>query len=67
MEISHNNLSEHDTDVFISNLQVIKNIERVGDLTMNLTEFYELVIEDKGTFTDSAIHDINEMYKTVPK
>ena len=65
MEISHNNLSEHDTDVFISNLQVIKNIERVGDLTMNLTEFYELVIEDKGTFTDSAIHDINEMYKTV--
>ena len=65
MEISHNNLSEHDTDVFISNLQVIKNIERVGDLTMNLTEFYELVIEDKGTFTASAIHDINEMYKTV--
>lgn len=65
MEISHNNLSEHDTDVFISNLQVIKNIERIGDLTMNLTEFYELVIEDKGTFTDSAIHDINEMYKTV--
>lgn len=65
MDISHNNLSEHDTDVFISNLQVIKNIERVGDLTMNLTEFYELVIEDKGTFTDSAIHDINEMYKTV--
>lgn len=65
MHIAHNSLSESDTDNFIVNLQVIKEIERVGDLTMNLNEFYDMVFEDKGTFTDSAISDINEMYKTV--
>lgn len=65
MTIAHNSLSEHDTDEFINNLQIIKNIERVGDLTMNLNEFYELTYEDKGTFTDEAIADVNEMYATV--
>ena len=61
MTIAHNSLSEHDTDEFINNLQIIKNIERVGDLTMNLNEFYELTYEDKGAFTDEAVGDVNEM------
>lgn len=65
VKISHENLSEQDTDNFISNLQVIKNIERVGDLTMNLVEFYELTYDDKGSFSEDAITDINEMYATV--
>lgn len=65
MSIAHNNLSEHDTDEFIGNLQVIKNIERVGDLTMNLNEFYELAYDDKGIFSNDAINDVNEMYDTV--
>ena len=65
MNIAHNSMSDHDTNEFISNLQVIKNIERVGDLTMNLNEFFELAFDDKSTFTDDAIHDVNEMYKTV--
>lgn len=65
MTIAHNSLSEHDTDEFINNLQIIKNIERVGDLTMNLNEFYELTYEDKGAFTDEAVGDVNKMYETV--
>jgi phosphate:Na+ symporter len=65
MSIAHNSLSEHDTDEFIGNLQVIKNIERVGDLTMNLNEFYELAYDDKGIFSSDAITDVNEMYDTV--
>ena len=65
MTIAHNSLNDYDTDHSITNLQVIKEIERVGDLTMNLNEFYEMAYDDKGTFTDSAIEDINEMYKTV--
>ena len=65
MNIAHNSMSDHDTNEFIANLQVIKNIERVGDLTMNLNEFFELAYDDKATFTEEAIHDVNEMYKTV--
>lgn len=65
MQIAHEKLNEEDTDGFISNLQVIKNIERVGDLTMNLNEFYELAYDDKGIFSKHAIADVNEMYETV--
>lgn len=65
MQIAHENLSETDTDDFISTLQVIKNIERVGDLTMNLNEFFELAFDDKGLFSKHAISDVNEMYETV--
>lgn len=65
MQIAHESLSETDTDDFISILQVIKNIERVGDLTMNLNEFYELAYDDKGLFSKHAIADVNEMYETV--
>lgn len=65
ISIAHNSLSDHDTDEFVSNLQVIKNIERIGDLTMNLNEFYELTFEDKGIFSKDAINDVNEMYETV--
>ncbi|MEG2410846.1 MAG: PhoU domain-containing protein, partial [Erysipelotrichaceae bacterium] len=65
MEIAHNNLGEHDIDEFIGNLQVIKNIERIGDITMNLNEFYELAFDEKGGFSTDAIQDVNEMYDTV--
>jgi len=65
MQIAHESLSETDTDDFIATLQVIKNIERVGDLTMNLNEFYELAYDDKGLFSKHAISDVNEMYETV--
>lgn len=65
MDISHKNLNEHDTNRLITNLQVIKDIERVGDLTMNLNEFYELTFDDKGLFTEEAKADINTMYTAV--
>lgn len=65
MIVAHSSLSEHDTDQFINNLQIIKNIERVGDLAMNLNEFFELTYDDKGVFSDEAIRDVNEMYETV--
>lgn len=65
MSIAQEHLGESDTQDFISNLQVVKNIERIGDLTMNLNEFFELTYEDKGSFSNDAINDINEMYATV--
>lgn len=44
------------------NLETVKNLERIGDLAMNLTEFFEMVQEDKGTFTPHATKDINDMF-----
>ncbi|MCI2153111.1 Na/Pi cotransporter family protein [Erysipelotrichaceae bacterium Oil+RF-744-GAM-WT-6] len=43
-------------------LEVIKNLERIGDLAMNLTEFFQMVFDDDGMFTPDAIEDINTMF-----
>ena len=44
------------------NLETVKNLERIGDLAMNLTEFFEMTQEDKGSFTPHAVKDINDMF-----
>jgi phosphate:Na+ symporter len=43
-------------------LETVKNLERIGDLAMNLEEFYLMVNEDNGSFSASAMKDINSMY-----
>lgn len=44
------------------NFEVVKNLERLGDLAMNLTEFYLMVFEEEESFTESAIKDMNAMF-----
>lgn len=44
------------------NLETVKNLERIGDLAMNLEEFYLMVNEDNGSFSANAMKDINSMY-----
>ncbi len=55
-------LSKQDTEDIRLNLEVIKNLERIGDLAMNVVEFFSMVFEDNGTFTESANEDINMMF-----
>lgn len=43
-------------------LETVKNMERIGDLAMNLEEFYLMVNEDNGSFSADAMKDINAMY-----
>ena len=43
-------------------LETAKNLERIGDLSMNLTEFFVMVQEDNGTFSEDAVKDINLMF-----
>lgn len=65
MEVSHHSLGPNDTDELIANLKTLKDIERMGDLAMNLREFYGLAFEEKGKFSDGAIADVNEMYDII--
>ncbi len=65
MTIGRSNVGIQDTDDFIETLQIIKSIERIGDISTNLFEFYEMSIEQKGIFSDAAIQDINTMYGLV--
>lgn len=63
--ISHNTVSPDDIDAFLGNIQVVKNLERIGDIAMNLNEFYDMVYDDKGLFTEQAMQDVNEMYELI--
>ena len=61
--ISKEGLSEKDTDANSINLQIVKNLERIGDLSMNLAEFYDLVYDSEEDFSPSALEDVNNMYE----
>ena len=53
------------TNSYYSCLQVIKNLERIGDVSSNLGEFYELVFKEKEGFSDYALVDLKAMYVQV--
>ena len=61
--ISKEGLSEKDTDDNSINLQIVKNLERISDLAMNLAEFYDLVYDAQEDFSPSALEDVNNMYE----
>ncbi|MDQ0362982.1 Na/Pi cotransporter family protein [Breznakia pachnodae] len=65
IHISHEGLSQDDADALIANLQVIKNIERIGDISMNLVNFYDMVYDERAEFSESALADLNEMSDVV--
>jgi phosphate:Na+ symporter len=63
--IAREGLSENDLEEYTTNLQIIKNLERIGDLSVNLTEFYEMIFDANEKLSDQAMEDINQMYDLV--
>ena len=56
------NLTRDDTDDVRYQLDAVKNFERVGDLDINLGEFFLMVFERKEKFSEQAEKDINAMF-----
>lgn len=56
------NLTRQDTNDVRFQLDAVKNYERVGDLCMNLSEFFLMVNEGKNPLSDAAIDEVNQMY-----
>ncbi|HEY4537294.1 MAG TPA: Na/Pi cotransporter family protein [Erysipelothrix sp.] len=50
---------------YTSNLEVVNNLERIGDISVNLIEFYEKTFDNKGKFSQEALDDLNIMYELV--
>lgn len=63
--IAQENLSNNDLEEYTTNLQVTKNIERIGDLSTNLVEFFELIFDARETLSKGAIEDILQMMDLV--
>lgn len=62
MKVSQENLNDADMTELNVQLQVIKNLERIGDLSINLSEFFEMVFEDRADFSKLAKDDILAMF-----
>ncbi|MBR2067287.1 MAG: Na/Pi cotransporter family protein [Solobacterium sp.] len=56
------NLTMKDKDEIRSQLDAVKNYERIGDLNMNLAEFFQMVENKDEKFSESAMKEINEMF-----
>ena len=59
--ISHEQLNDHDSKDYFANMKSIKDIERIGDLCTNLTDFFEAIYDEKEDFSDEAKEDIIAM------
>ena len=63
--ISKEKLNEDDIEQNSINLQIVKNLERIGDSTMNLGEFFDLVYDARESFSQQALDEINNMFDLV--
>lgn len=55
-------LAKKQTNEYFKNYQIIKNLERIGDIVNNLADYYKLVYDEKSKFSKNAIDDLNNMY-----
>lgn len=58
----HPTLAQKQTNEYFKNFQIIKNLERISDIVNNLADYYKLVYDEKGKFSNEAIRDLEEMY-----
>ena len=54
------NLTLDDINEVRASLDAVKNFERIGDLAVNLSEFFNMVFKD-GEFSDAAVKEMNDM------
>ncbi|MBR3226941.1 MAG: Na/Pi cotransporter family protein [Erysipelotrichaceae bacterium] len=57
------NLTLQDTADVRFHLDVIKNFERVGDLAINITEFFSMIYEKKEELSDDARNEVKRMFE----
>ena len=56
-------MTAHDAKEQRLQLDTVKNLERIGDLSMNLKEFFEMIHNDaKHSLSASAVYEINRMF-----
>jgi len=65
LAIVKENLGEKDVEEYSSNLQIIKNLERISDLNVNLTEFFDMVFDNRESFSTEALGELNAMYELI--
>lgn len=65
VEVSQASLSAEQSDTLNSLLEIVNDIERVGDHADNIIELAEYKIENTLPFSDAAIAELQQMYSKV--
>lgn len=63
LKIAKQDISEELMEEYATNLQVVKNLERISDLSTNLIEYYDLLYENKSSFTEESVEAIDQLYE----
>lgn len=55
--------NEENAEMYTRYLEVVKNYERMSDLSTNLVEFYQTIFEVDESFSEEAMEDLDTMYQ----
>lgn len=55
-------LAKDQTTEYSKNFQIVKNLERISDIAVNLVEFYKMAYDEKESFTSEALEDMEKVY-----
>ena len=58
-------MSDEDNKLQIIYLEINKNLERIGDMAMNIVQMSTMIKNDKGSFTKAAEKELNQMFDTL--
>ena len=58
-------LSKDQTQEYYKNYQIIKHLEQISDQVNNLIDFYKMVYDENGQFSQGAIDDFKKIYALV--
>lgn len=64
-DVNTSSLTDEDNKRQIIYLEINKNLERIGDMAINILEMSNMIKEDKGEFTPGAEKELNEMFNTI--
>ena len=66
-DIKTETLTDEDNKQQIIYLEINKNLERIGDMAINILEMSNMIKDDKGSFTPEAENELNMMFDTLYK
>lgn len=58
-------LAKDQVEAYSKNFLTVKNLERISDITVNLAEFYQMVYEERDSFTEDALKEIERIYELI--
>ena len=60
-----NEMSEDTSKALTLQLEVVKNLERIGDILVNVAEFSKMVHDDDGNFSAAAYDELDQLFTKV--